>query len=463
MSMIKQLSRRPLFEWLWLGAPIVVWFAYQPLMRFGTNDTMYFELSITLIYLLILSVVSLKYVWQERLRLVNCRPIWLVEAVVIYTMLTLLWGVNTTRGVLSVGVIVMLYAILLGALAYGARFRRLVPSLTKIYIYSALVMCGVALVQFFAGIWLNQEVTLLCAGCVVEQFGFVRPNGFLIEPQFLGSALLPAALILTRQVVNRGDWRTWSGLGLTVTVLILTLSRGALLAFAVGVLVLLVVNRRQWLGWLRAAGLFVGSLIVALCLQGLAAAINPNINETFSGAVAKSINQLTMGVVNVEPPEEAELIESDGETEPAKADNQPVEPVFDGYVEESTTARTTRTELALRRWGRDLPTMLFGVGVGSAGLAIHQAYPDELGAREIVQNEYVERLLERGLVGLAGFAVLLVGVFWLTRKNKWQWSIIAAFMVQWLFFSGYPNALHIYLVMIVIVSLAFKNHQNSFQ
>ena len=146
-----------------------------------------------------------------------------------------------------------------------------------------------------------------------------------------------------------------------------------------------------------------------------------------------------MGVVDVR-----EAVPQEQSIE-ATQQNKDSEPHFDGYVAESTDARMTRTGLALRRWRVDVPTILFGVGIGSAGMAIHEMFPDELGAREIIQNEYVEVLLERGVIGLMGFLAVLGGLFVITRKQSWCFAIIVAFMVQWLFFSGYPNALHIYL------------------
>ena len=434
-------SKYTLFEWLWLGAPVAIWFAYQPLFRLGQDGTMYFELSITMLYVAIMALASLPSIWHHIREIMASRMAWVVTIFVLISIMSIFWTMNMTRGILTVGVTGMLYAVFLGAVAERARLHMLMSRIIRVYIGSALVMCGLALVQFFAGIWLDASTTLLCAGCVAEQFGFARPNVFLIEPQFLGSALLPAALLLTRQVVlGTKDWRMRTALFIVMTVLVLTLSRGALLAFIAGLLVLWVIYRHEVRRWFLCAGLGIASLGCALILQGTAAVLNPQINETFRGAVAKSIHQLTMGVVDVR-----EAVPQEQSIE-ATQQNEDNEPHFDGYVAESTDARMTRTELALRRWRVDISTMLFGVGIGSAGMAIHEMFPDELGAREIVQNEYVEVLLERGIIGFMGFLAVLGGLFVIARKRSWCFAIIVAFMVQWLFFSGYPNALHIYLI-----------------
>lgn len=65
----------------------------------------------------------------------------------------------------------------------------------------------------------------------------------------------------------------------------------------------------------------------------------------------------------------------------------------------------------------------------------------------MVQNEYLEILLEIGLVGLLIFVALVVGVFVKTKRANYLWPIIAALLLQWWFFSGYPNSLHIFLFM----------------
>ena len=437
-----------LFDVLWLGVPVAIWFAYQPLIRLGQDGTMYYELSVTMLYAALLALVSLPSIWRHRHELVKLRGAWVVEVFVVISLLGLMWTMNLTRGILTAGVTGMLYGIFLGAMAERVRLKQLLPSIVRVYLYSALVMCGLAIVQFFAGLWLDAQTTLLCAGCVAEQFGFVRPNVFLIEPQFLGSALLPAVLLLTyRGVTGQKDWRVFVGLFVVVTVLVLTLSRGALAAGAVGVVLLVALYAKNVQRWMAVVGIFTASLVGALVLQGTAAVMNPAIDETFGGAVTKSIHQLTMGIVDIRSTR----------AEPEQTDpvvpQETNQPHFDGYVEESTNIRLALSELALSTWSRDMPTRLFGVGTGGAGIAMHQMYPERIGSREIVQNEYIETLLEGGIVKLGLSMALLVSLAVITRKQPWYWAVLAACMVQWLFFSGYPNALHAYLALIVMAAL----------
>ncbi|NCU29267.1 hypothetical protein EOM60_01505 [Candidatus Saccharibacteria bacterium] len=437
-------AKLSLVETMWLGLPVVVWFSYWPNIHFGRSDTMNFEISVVLIYCLVLALVGLPSVWRNRRELVKNRQIWLVSLLVIYAGATVLWSLNATRGFLTAGIIGVLYLIFLGFVARRQQLVKLAPRLIRLTVGSAVVMSGLAIVQFLIGIWLSGEATLLCAGCVSGQFGWPRPNVFAIEPQFFGSLLLPSLLIVSRQVlvkpVNR---RIALTLLLLQIVLLLTMSRGAIYAYLLGVLIIMVMNYRQVkrIGQLMVVSLL--ALVISLSGQGLAAISSPSISESFGGAVAKSINQLSLGVIDLGQKSVPEPASSSGKEAPA----------FDGYVEESTDIRLGRTEMALGAWRKDLSTMLFGVGLGGAGTAISQAYPDQIGAREIIQNEYVERLLERGLIGLMLFVVALV---WLIRRarSRWLMAIIVAFVFQWLFFSGYPNAFHIYLFMIAVWVLA---------
>lgn len=410
---------------------------------------MFYELSVTLLYLLTLALVGVRYIWGGRHELRRRRSVQLVSVLVTWTILSLLWTPNLTRGVLTVGVTGLLYLVFLASVARASQLRAIVPALVRIYIASAVVMSLLALVQLVAGIWLEREVTLLCAGCVAEQFGFVRPNVFAIEPQFFGSLLLaPLLLLFYRLMTTR--WVRYEVLAfvLVATALFLTLSRGAIFAAGLGVVLLLLVNANVWKAWARALALVAGAFVLSLGLQGVAAAANPTVAETFGGATAKVISQLSLGMIDLSMPEP---------TSPPSAKDAPA---FDGYVEESTDVRVSRSTLALETWATDVRSVLFGVGVGGAGVAVHQKFPEQLGAREITQNEYVERLLEQGVVGLGLFAAVIAGLLYATRRDKWLWAIVAAFLFQWLFFSGYPNALHIYLFCIVtyIAVINTKRH-----
>ena len=453
---VPRLKSLNFYEAMWLAMPVLVWFSYYPNIHFGQDSTMNFEISLSLIGLLVLAVASLPSVWRKQHELVKNKLVWAVSGLVLYSSTTMLWSVNPTRSFLTVGIMVLLFTVFLGAVAQKDRLVKLLPAITKVFVISAAVMSVLAIVQFALGIWLTQEATLLCSGCVSQQFGFPRPNVMAIEPQFLGNLLLAPILVVAQRFLT-GRTGRWEVMALAVMLLamFLTMSRGAIYALALGMIILLIANRKQFKRIGSIAGVALVTFVVSLLLQGGAAAASPVVSESFWGGVSKSINQMTLGIVDIRkaaPPAEAGVEVAEKEL-----------PAFDGYVEESTEVRANRTELALEAWRKDLSTTVFGVGVGGAGVAMHQSSPEEIGAREIVQNEYVERLLERGLIGLILSTSVIGLIIYKLRHTKWLWAIVAAFLLQWSLFSGYPNALHIYLVLILtcVVALSKKPLRNS--
>ena len=139
--------------------------------------------------------------------------------------------------------------------------------------------------------------------------------------------------------------------------------------------------------------------------------------------------------------------------------NPPRKAIFDGYVARSTDERTKLSNLAIQTWLRDPQTVLFGVGAGSAGRAIRQHTAQTGWDFEIVQNEFLANLCELGIVGFAIWVAIIAGFIWKTRAQKWLWVILLAFLIQWNFFSGLPNSLHIYLILAVIFATTERAYE----
>ena len=75
---------------------------------------------------------------------------------------------------------------------FDARFRE---RWLRWFLGSTLVVCAWCVVQCvldLAGV--SQSCSLLCDGCTYRMFGFPHPNGFAIEPQFMGNLLLAPAM-----------------------------------------------------------------------------------------------------------------------------------------------------------------------------------------------------------------------------------------------------------------------------
>ncbi len=449
LTKLKAFRRLSLLERLWLMAPIMIWFSYLPRISLAEDGTMNYELSLTLIYVVILAIVGLPRVWHYRSELRQSRLVWPASAFVGWSGLCVIWSDNHTRGLLTFTVYAALYLVFLALVAERRLLCRLLPKLVRVAIRVTASACLLAIIQIILGTFVvtDRHTLGLCAGCVAGQFGFIRPNLLAIEPQFLGSLLLAPLLYITYLTLReKHDYAKQSLLlVLMLTTLWLTLSRGAIYAYLAS-LVVMILLVRKWRRMLAVVGSVALSLVICLVCQGALASANPRIDSSFTQAVSTSLNHLSMGIIRL--PYQRKSLTSLPSI-PREHDKQPA---YHGYVAESTNVRLSLTKTALAAWrSNQLGQQLFGTGLGSAGIVLAR----QTGSRyqkEIVQNEFIEVLLERGLVGLAllGGLVALYGRLCFQRRDYLALAILVAYLTQWCFFSGLPNALHIYLVLALL-------------
>lgn len=461
MAMWKRLNKLALYQWLVLLAPIVMWFSYYPKISLLSDATTNYELSLPIIYLVVLALAGVPSVirnWRNIMK----NPLVIIGGLFVgWSLLTLLWTVNKSRGVMVVGLTGVLWLVLCGILAQWRSIYRIRKILLTLFINSAVVVAGLTIIQAIAGIWVVRAGDLmLCPGCIASQFGFVRPNLFAIEPQFLGNLLLAPLLILVWQLTIKSTWQRMVKLLVIVTALILTLSRGAIIAGIISCGIVLALQVKV-LSWSRFGSLFavgVIGVVLALLIQGISAQLSPYVNETFGGAIAKSINHLSLGKVKLYGGRGKAPVQNKRDDQGGVA--KPVQPTFAGYVAESTDIRINLSKVATMEWSKlDWPHKMIGVGVGSAGVVMAPHFGGY--AKEIVQNEYVEVLLERGIVGfglLVGIIVVIARVFWKREKYRWLLSILVAYLVQYCFYSGLPNSLHVFVVLIFLYGAATSQH-----
>ena len=404
-----------------------------------------------------------------------------------------------------------------------ARFREV---WWKWFFGATLFVCGWCVVQCvldLAGV--GQEYSLMCDGCTYRMFGFPHPNGFAIEPQFMGNLLLAPLMVAAWLCISKHNKRKqerersrdshfYNGSGgpapkLTVscsvrdrckndngsrslcpcflllclfivaTTLFLTFSRGAIYAFVVGMLfmsefMVFGAKKRERSGLWKRMGLtwsVVGlAFVMALNLQGLMSEVGPT-DDTYFDGVAKVVNHLSLGVIDLKGDDAIREVEKNENTEGELVDDRfevvekPVEnfeensekeeAIFDGYVAESTDTRVRLSGAAVSVWSQSPRNVLLGVGLGGAGQAL---YNNGLSPapREIVQNEYASLLLETGLIGVSLFALMMVLVVRLVWKDSMRvmiLSLLVAYGISLVFFSGLPNALHIYLLPVIILAV----------
>ena len=194
-------------------------------------------------------------------------------------------------------------------------------------------------------------------------------------------------------------------------------------------------------------GMMILSFLFTLNLQGILAQVGPT-NDTYGTGVAKVLNHLSLGIIDVRGGEDGVVEKPVENFEEGNAGDA----VFDGYVEESTGIRMELTKNAVAVWAQDARTMLFGVGIGGAGQAMY-----DMGLtgspKEIIQNEYASLLAETGLVGVICFVwlvIMMIREFMKSQMSGMLFSLLVAYAVSLLFFSGLANALQIYLMPAVL-------------
>ena len=435
-------------NWLLWALPVVVFFSYLPVFYLGANESMYFELSIPLIWLFIFGVLSLRKmpaVWRN-FNWIR-RVLWL--ALPIYATISIIWSPNKIRGILVAGIIWLILFSVLNILSLKLR-RDKIEKLLEVHMYAGVAAGLFGLLQSFLDVvGIDRAATGLCAGCTYQAIGFPHPNGFAIEPQFFGNLLLLPNIISLLFLYNDiKERKNKSQIALDVVLtfflmmsLFLTFSRGAIYAFMLAVICYLVFTcvKLHKFSTLLVLPLIVLSFGSGLLIQGWLAELSPT-NEGFSHGISRSIEQMSLGKIDFR-----EDIEADSN--------------FSGYIEESTEIRLNMNDIALRAWKKKA---LFGTGLGGAGIAIHEEEPN-LSSREIVQNEYLQLLLELGIVGAVFIVIcaILVSIWFVAKKFRDDKFIffsvlLIAYLATMGFFSGLPNVLHIYLMTPVFYLLFQK-------
>ena len=456
-----------LYRYFLYVLPLVLCFSYFPVISLGSNETMNFELSLPLIWLALFFVLSLvmvicKYRKQLFTKVFGNILWWLFP---LFATLSICWSLNPLRGLLTVGVMWLLF---FAVISFWELRENLDAKFWKIFwrwfFGSALFVCAWCVVQCILDVnGVSQEASLLCDGCVSQMFGFPHPNGFSIEPQFMGNLLI-APVFVSLYFSCKNKKYLWLFFIFAAT-LFLTFSRGAIYACVVGLIFLFSFAiarakksdvKKVFLNTLKALGVFMLAFLFTLNLQGILAASSPT-SDTYADGVAKVLNHLSLGIVDVRGGENT----LEGTSEPVENSitsvensEEKTEAVFDGYVVESTDTRVRLSKAALEVWKKDFKTVAFGVGMGGAGQALYNNGFSPA-PKEIVQNEYIEVLLETGLIGVSLFILMIILVIKTVLKNRRSagliLSLIVAYAVTLLFFSGLPNALQVVLLSGLLV------------
>ena len=460
---------------IWLAllfsAPVALFFSYHPVISLGSSEQMNFEFSLAEIWLILFSLASLVNL-KDFFKFYG-KKLFLFAAFPAYAALSLLWTPNRLRALLTLGLLALLIFSALNIYYYIKTSPKKLPLLQKILVLSAVgfsIFCWLQCILDLAGV--SRSATLLCRGCTYLAFGYPHPNGFAIEPQFAGNLLLVPTflmiygLITKKYLFKKPLSQVLISIFLTTTIFI-TFSRGAIYALIIGLGLIFLSqfpvikhnrkksNKSAWL----IIPITLASFLIALTFQGIFSAVSPT-NDTFWSGVTKSIHQLSLGKIDLRPPEVSEVKTEEEDNiapaEPAEDSSETEASTFSGYVEQSSAFRSQLTKDALDIWNDSPKNLLLGTGLGSAGIKLLEKDP-ELGIeKEIVQNQYASILLELGLVGFLLAAATIIFIIYQIKPNALLGSTLIALGFTLFFFGGLPNALHVYLFPILLTDPSIK-------
>ena len=91
-----------IYRWLVYALPVVLFFSYHPVISLGASESMNFELSLPLLWLVGFDLVKKKQSWRD---LVWDYRWW---AWLGFLTLSVLWSSNSLRGILTAGILWLL-------------------------------------------------------------------------------------------------------------------------------------------------------------------------------------------------------------------------------------------------------------------------------------------------------------------------------------------------------------------
>lgn len=453
--------------------PVVLYFSYYPVISLGSNETMNFEFSLPLLWLVAFDLFSFGLFFKDKLwKSLGKKWVWLLFPG--FLSLSVLWSPNKIRGILTVGILWLIYFAVFSFYEYreilfNKDFRK---KFLRVFFISSLAICFWCFLQCIldlAGV--ARGTTLMCEGCTYKSFGFPHPNGLAIEPQFMGNLLLAPVLVSLCMIISKKDEKVFSKWVIYVlffvfsVTLFLTFSRGAIYAMIIGVAGLMIyeIVKSRKAKVLIIPCISILAFLFTLNLQGIFAQVSKT-NDTYLSGISKVIEQLSLGIIKMPKNDENKIFEHNVMFEKDNvmiSDDEVIineEAIFDGYVEESTNVRLELSRVAIEAWASDAKIFFVGTGIGGAGISLYEKGLIEW-PKEIIQNEYINILLETGIIGFSLFilTIILLIRFMAKKVNApLLISLVVAYGVTLLFFSGLVNVLHIYLLSSVFSGMEMR-------
>jgi hypothetical protein len=444
------------FTSLLLLFPLLI-FSYYPVISLGTAFGVHLDISLLYGVLLFVFITNLPSVWKQRAILTSSLAWKIGLLFVIYIWISYLWSSNPFRAFVTASFFTLVFGIFSASIVHLPALVKQKHIIIKLPGY-AFVFAGVlALWQIIAdAAHLSPAFSLLPSMYSGDTFGIARPTSFALEPQFFGSLLLIPFLYTSYRFLTRTLKLDVILFSLSTFLLLLTLSRGALLAAIIALVVLIAFLRPSWPSALKLLLVGAGSIVLTLLCIALIGTLR---QDTISGyaTVKNVISQLTLGTISL--PDEAKKPVTT--TEPPSS--TPTPSSQPGYVESSTTSRLSMNTEAINIWSSSPRTQLVGVGIGGFGASL-QARHAEAPDSSVVNNFYLELLAETGLIGAVLFFSFVGSLIYIaiTGRQYLLLSLVIAFLVQWCFFSGTSNVVHIWIIFGLLAAVGVQQLKHGF-
>lgn len=336
--------------------------------------------------------------------------------------------------------------------------RQLLHKTIQIILYATVLYSVIAAIQLIIFTFTNQTLGTLCTGCTATVFGFPRINVFAAEPQFFANSLLPFVFVALYALFTTPTKLAWAALIGAVGSIGLTFSRGALFALvaALGIVAILLYTYKRVS--IRRIVTAYSVICLSLCasfvlLVGSATIRYANTPNITYETVDSILEHLTIRIINL--PESTTIsapLAPIPSITPDVPQNSPINDTFvsPGLIESSGNERLGAAKLALQAW-RDSPiTTVFGVGIGNLGPYVVSNIDPTAPSTLTVYIYYILLLAELGVVGISLFiAIFVATTIGLLRVHRLGdillFGLLAAFLLQFLFFGSYINVMYIWL------------------
>jgi len=431
-------------------------FGYYPLLTFGKISGFNIDLSFLYLICSLVLLVSTPYLSRSYKMLLPSISLRVLFGFMAVSTLSIAWSENVVRGIATAGFGWMLFLIVCVVALHTKQVSKHWPQVRSLLLVSLLVVVLAASWQILGdALGVSSAYTLLSKPYDGSLFGIARPVGFSLEPQFLGSLLIAPFSWVAWQLLNKKESRALHIMLLTVltTLLVLTISRGALLAATISLLILFVSSTALWKSKTGVISIVALGVLAAFVVTFSTASLRQSDSISGYQSVRGVAQQLSFGIVNLPP----EASEAPVEAQPTRSEPTPqLRP--SAYVASSTTGRLSTYQKAIDTWLQNPFTFFFGTGLGAFGANVNAENQSA-----VVNNYYLETLSETGIVGFSLF-ISFIGVVCIGAYRSRQWLLLAVlvgYIVQLNFFSGNANSIHIWVLLGIVIGTVLHARQQS--